>query len=48
MKIEELKQKIEEEKNKDVCNICKGVGYVQEYKNKPVHCCWTCLREGKL
>lgn len=39
---------IEREKKQKVCELCNGLGYYQEAKNKPVHTCMKCLREGKL
>ena len=30
----------------EICNICKGRGYLKE--NGIVHTCWVCLKEGKL
>ena len=48
MKIKQLEKYIEIKKQNEVCELCKGKGYMQEYKNKAVHTCWKCLKEGKL
>jgi hypothetical protein len=40
--MEEKKQK-----RKD-CPDCKGLGYIQEEKGKPVHVCFRCLKLGLL
>jgi len=50
MKIEDLQNRIKEEKEKhknDPCSICKGNGYWIDAKGV-VQTCWKCLNEGKL
>jgi hypothetical protein len=39
---------VEKQKEDKICKVCKGLGYVQEKKNGPVHTCWECLKKGRL